>query len=443
MLRAAPACVVLLLAWSAAHAASPALTVYSRDLAFVREGRTLALKGGSDTLQLAGVPDRIDFASARLIPSGSARATRLAYRLDAASGNELIDRARGARVRVTLRGDRALEGTLVAADDAWLTVRSDDGSVTTASRAAVEDVRIAGPSGELRLGPTLEAVIEGGKPGSLEAELDYLTGGFSWSAEHTVVRSGETEATWSTTVVIENTSGREYRDARVRLVAGEPRREGVPPPVPMARGLQMSAAEEKVDLTEQAFSEYHLYTLDRPATLRDRERQSLTMLAPRAIHVTPRYLVRGGVSGVAAQLEIENRSAAGLGVPLPSGRVRFYERDAVGELHWTGESRIAHTAEDEKLTLDVGTVFDLAMERREVFNRRISDREREMEIEVKLRNRKKTNVTIVVEEPVAGDHEIVKKSHEYTHKDANTLRFEIPVAAGKEAVLDYVVRVRY
>ena len=66
-----------------------------------------------------------------------------------------------------------------------------------------------------------------------------------------------------------------------------------------------------------------------------------------------------------------------------------------------------------------------------------------MEIEVKLRNRKKTNVTIVVEEPVAGDHEIVKKSHEYTHKDANTLRFEIPVAAGKEAVLDYVVRVRY
>ena len=127
MLRAAPACVVLLLAWSAAHAASPALTVYSRDLAFVREARTLALKGGSDTLQLAGVPDRIDFASARLIPSGSARATRLAYRLDAASGNELIDRARGARVRVTLRGDRALEGTLVAADDAWLTVNKNRG----------------------------------------------------------------------------------------------------------------------------------------------------------------------------------------------------------------------------------------------------------------------------------------------------------------------------
>jgi hypothetical protein len=147
--------------------------------------------------------------------------------------------------------------------------------------------------------------------------------------------------------------------------------------------------------------------------------------------------------GVAAQVEVKNTKAAGLGVPLPAGRVRFYEKDSDGDLHFTGESRIKHTPEGEKLTMDVGTVFDLVAERREVYNRRISDHEREYEIEVKLRNRKKNDVRIVVEEPVAGDNEVIKKSHDDTRKDSNTLQFTVPVKAGQEEVLTYTVRVRY
>ena len=166
------------------------------------------------------------------------------------------------------------------------------------------------------------------------------------------------------------------------------------------------------------------------------------MLEGRAVQISPRYLARPG-AGVAAQLEVKNTRAAGLGVPLPGGRVRFYERDASGDLHFTGETTIRHTPEGETLTLEVGSAFDLVAERREVYNKRISDHEREYQIEVKLRNRKTTAVTIVVEEPVAGDHDVIQKSHEPTRKDANTLQFRVPVAAGKEAILSYTVRVRY
>ena len=166
------------------------------------------------------------------------------------------------------------------------------------------------------------------------------------------------------------------------------------------------------------------------------------MLDPRAVSFTPRYLYRGGDRrGVRAQLEAENTSAIGLGVPLPAGRVRVYEPDPAGDLQFIGESQIQHTAEGEKLILEVGTAFDLAAERREVSNKRISDREREYAVEIKLRNRKKTSVSIVVE--VAGDVDVIQKSHPFTRKDANTLQFTIPVAPGKEVVLSYTVRVRY
>src|SRR5439155_10804955 len=231
---------------------------------------------------------------------GGARVTRLAYRYDVASGDGLIDHARGHRVRIASRGDRATEGMLVAADGNWLVVRADDGSVSTLARAAVEEVRLANPPPDMSLRPSLEAVLEGGRKGSVDAELSYLTGGLSWSAEHALVRTGENTATWSAAVTVENSTGRDYRDATLKLVAGELRRDVASPmPRRMEAMMGVAAAEKSADLSESGFAEYHLYTLDRPATLRDRESQSLTMLEPRTVKVTPRYLYRGGAGGVA------------------------------------------------------------------------------------------------------------------------------------------------
>jgi hypothetical protein len=437
----APA-LALALAVARVALAGPAVTVYNHDLGFVRETRSLEVKGARDTVRLEDIPERLDFSSVRLTPAAPARVVGLAYRYDVATGDALIERARGQRVRVHARENRVIEGTLVSADGSWLVVRGDDGAVSALGRQAVDEVRLANPPKELSLRPVLEAVVEGAAPGRVAAELSFLTGGLSWSAEHTLVRVGETSVTWSASVTVDNQSGREYRDGALKLVAGEPRRAATPP-MPMARGtvLEMSAA--KSDLSEQTFSEYHLYTLDHTATLRDRESRALTMLEPRRVKVTSRYLYRGGAPGVALQVVIENTAAAGLGVPLPAGRVRFYETDPAGALQFTGETNVGHIAAGETLSLDMGTAFDLAVDRRLVADRRISDREREQQVEIKLRNRKRNGVTIVVEEPIGGEVEVTQQSQPVTRKDANTLQFTVPVAAGQEVVLTYTVRIRY
>jgi hypothetical protein len=430
----------------AAHA-TPAVTLYTRDLGFVRETRTLDRSSARDTVRLEDVPQALDFGSVRLaLADATAKVTRLAYRWDVASGDGLVEKAVGRRVSVTSRGERVTEGTLVAADGAWLVVRGTDGALQSVARGAVETLRLPDPPSGLVLRPAIEAVLEGGRRGRVEAELSYLTGGMSWSAEHVVVRKGEGAATWSTTVLIQNATGRSFEDATVKLVAGEPRRAGGP--VPLPRGGMVMEMAAKADaapvMVETPFAEYHLYALAGPATIRHGEQQSLVMHEPRDAKVTPRYLFRAGdPRGVAVQLEIVNERASGLGVPVPSGRVRFYEADPSGALQFTGETQVAHVAEGEKMTLDVGTAFDLVAERRELVNRRIADREREVGVEVKLRNRKSTAVTIVLEEPVGGNAEILKSSHPFERKDANTLRAEIPVPAGKEVVVGYTARVRY
>jgi hypothetical protein len=436
----------LLAVASIAHA-GPSLTVYSRDLGFVREVRTLEGRSGRDTLRLEGVSNRLDFSSVRLVPAAG-RVTRLAFRWDTASGDGLVERAVGERVRVVSRGDRIAEGLLVSADGSWLVLRGDDGAVSALARAAVEEVRLARPPASMSLRPAIEAVLEGAR-GPTSADLSYLTGGLSWSCEHLLVRTGETTARWSARVLVENTTGRSYEDARLKLVAGEPSRTGgrTPSPEPvMMRALAASAEGEggMAKMSEATFADYHLYTLAGSATLRDRESQSLVMIEPRAVTVAPRYLYRGGESrGVQVQLEMVNSAKEGAGVPLPAGRVRCFQADADQDLQFIGETAIGHEAVDEKVTLDLGWAFDLAAERKLTSDRRLSDREREYAVEIRVRNRKSVAARILVEEPAGGDVQVVAQSQPSTRKDANTLQWVLDVPAGKEVVLTYTARQRW
>jgi hypothetical protein len=421
----------------------PVVTVYSQDLGFVHEWRTLTLGAAHDTVRIADIPERIDVASVRLKP-GAGRVGRLAYRYDVATGDGLLDRARGSRVRVTLRGDRAVEGTLLSSDGSWTVVREADGSLRSLSRTAIEDARFTDAPKRLFTRPMLEAVIDGGRKGDVTAELSYLTGGLSWSAEHTLVRTAETSGSWESAVTVDNQTGKDFPGVVLKLIAGEPQR-ALPPPMPITRMSVMNeGAVGKAQLGEEAFADYHLYTLDRPATLRDRETQTLTLLETRTVQFTPRYLFRGSEGrGVRTQIELRNEKQKGLGEPLPAGRVRMFSPDAAGDLQFTGETSIGHTADGEKLTLDVGQAFDLVAERRETANRRISDHERETSVEIKLRNRKKVPVTIVCEETTIGDTEITAQSQPFVRKDANTIQFTVPIAASKEAIVTYTAHLRY
>src|SRR5499427_2509957 len=433
---------------SAGAFAGPSLTLYTSDLGLVKESRAVDFRGGRDTLRLENVSNRLDASALRLVPS-SGKLARLAYRFDVATGDGLLERAVGSRVRVVSKNERVTEGTLLSADGQWLVVRGDDGALSTLWREAMQEVRLAKPDAGLSLRPAIEAVVDGAKRGGGTAELQYLTGGLSWSAEHTLVRTGETSAQWSAVVRVENTTGREYRDASVKLIAGDVSRVGSPQPRPydeMTRAMKTSAlmAADGGAPAEQAFSDFHLYTLPGQVTLRDRESQTLVLLEPKTVAVKPLYVYRGGnASGVQWKLEMVNSAKDGTGAPLPAGRVRCYAPDADKDLQLTGETTVKHTAVDEKVTLEMGYAFDLAAERKQLSEHRVSDREREYSVEIKLRNRKTVDATIQVEEPANGETDVLKSSLPVTRDEANLLKWTVPVAAGKEVVLTYTARQRW
>jgi len=209
--------------------------------------------------------------------------------------------------------------------------------------------------------------------------------------------------------------------------------------------MRADAAMEKggAGFEEEAFFEYHLYTLPRATTIQDRETKQIALFPPARTPAVKLYEYKpwNDEKKVRTVLQFENREERGLGMPLPKGKVRTYKRDSSGGQQFIGEDWIDHTPKDEKVRLFLGNAFDIVAERTVKDQNRISDRVWEQTIEVKFRNHKKEKVTIVAQDRFWGDWQIVATTTPSTKKDANTAEWSVDVVPDSETVLTYTVRV--
>ena len=97
-----------------------------------------------------------------------------------------------------------------------------------------------------------------------------------------------------------------------------------------------------------------------------------------------------GNKKVDTYLSFKNAQDNGMGIPMPSGRVRVSKVDSAdGSLEFIGEDRIDHTPKNETVLLKLGSAFDVVGERRQVdFKIDTSRNTMTEEIEVKIRNHK-------------------------------------------------------
>ena len=319
------------------------------------------------------------------------------------------------------------------------------------------------------LKPTIEWQLQADKAGKLDAELAYITGGMSWEADYNIVAPEKSDLLdvvgW---VTIDNQSGKTFENAKIKLMAGDVSK------IQQAEGFALARNEELATsaamppaVTEKAFEDYHLYTLARPATLRDRETKQVEFIRASGVKSERVYVYDGlkidwnqwrGVqmenlrnnqdlgtemeTKVAVMREFKNSEANHLGMPLPRGRVRFYKQDDDKQLEFTGENLIDHTPKDETLRVFTGNAFDLVGERRRT-NVKVDSSNHWLDesIEIKLRNHKKEPVEIRVVEHLFRwtNWEITEKSDPFTKTNAQTIEFRVPVKADEEKTIHYTV----
>lgn len=319
--------------------------------------------------------------------------------------------------------------------------------------------------------PTLTWTLESDTEGPVDAEIGYVTGGMSWDSSYNLVAPKKGDKVelvgW---VTMDNQSGKSFENAHIKLMAGN-----VSKLQPEGGGLgqldefQVSAGGGGFApaVTEKSFDEYHLYNVERATTLRDRETKQVEFVRADGVTSTRFYVYDGAKlnmnqyrgwsadrlmqqrefgtqsnNRVWVMREFENTKDNGLGIPLPAGKTRFYERDDDGQLEFTGENAIAHTPQGETVRVYTGDAFDLVGERKCVsFNINTSERWVDELFEIAVRNRKQEPAEIrVVEHLYRGANwEIRSANLEYATTDVQTVEFRVPLQPDEEKKVTYLV----
>ncbi|GAB4218240.1 MAG: DUF4139 domain-containing protein [Rhodoferax sp.] len=440
------------------------VTVYNDDLALVKDRRRVTLGAGANTLAFRDVSARIRPESALLRSLGQPGLLSVweqNFDFDLLTPQKLLEKYVGQRVSVlrthpTTGQESAEPATVLAANSGVVLQMGSRIETGIPGRLAFDHV-----PANLRDRPTLVMQLENRGAPEQDLELSYLTAGLSWRADYVLnLDAAERALDLAGWVTLTNASGASYRQARLQLVAGDvnrvaPERDRMVPMAPQA------VAMARAPMAQEALLEYHLYTLARPTTLAENQTKQVALLSAAAVPVRKQLLLRGapyyyqssvGVLGQALKvgvfLEFDNRSASGLGQPLPKGVMRVYKKDSAGHAQFVGEDRIDHTPADATVRLKLGDAFDVTADKRQTDYKKLPTPSRhnaaaESAYEIVVKNAKDEAVTVTVQEPIPGDWQMLSESLPHSKPASNLAQWQLTIPARASQTLSYRVSVQY
>jgi hypothetical protein len=468
----------------AQQGSQPSLTIYNQDFAVVRQDVPLDLKSGTNQVNFNEITMHLEPDSVILRdPSGKHTINILEqnYRADPVNQMSLLSLYEGRTIDFETGDHSVVKGKVIRSGY----VRADTFNMNGYNQGyPAQEEPIIEIGGQLRFGlpgtpifpdltsesilkPRLEWLISTDKAGKFPAEFSYVTGGMSWQADYNIVAPEKGDIVdivgW---ITMDNRTGRTFENARIKLMAGDVNkiRQGVLD-YGAATSVALRAAPAAPAVTEKAFDEYHLYTLEHSTTLRDRETKQVEFIHAAGVATKQVYIYDGaridpnryngwnwenirndhsyGTESnpkIWVMREFVNSDANHLGMPLPKGRVRFYRRNDDGQVEFTGENLIDHTPHNETVRIYTGNSFDLTGERRRTnYTVETSKSAATETFEIRVRNHKKEPVDVrVVEHLYRGKNwDVTAKSDDFTKKDSQTIEFPVTIAPDGEKVITY------
>ncbi len=436
------------------------LTVYNTNRALITEEREIDFKEkGKFFLNFMDVPSTImsETLSFKVKEGKDLNVLEQNYEYDLLSPQKLLDKYLGKEVILVqnvMENNttvlRKIKAKLLSTNNG--TVWEEEGKIL--SNPIYSYLEYPTIPENLYARPTLVLYLEGDR-GKRKVEASYLATGLNWICDYVLNLNEKGDLGvligW---ITLKNNSGRTYRDANLKLIAGD---------VKTVERKDVDALYEEVQymkskapsFEEKPFFEYHLYTLQRKTTIKDNQQKQIELLEGKNIPIEREYVLRGEkwyytqryieeqIQKVDVFLKFKNEEKSNLGISLPKGTVRVYQKDTDGSNQFIGEDLIDHTPKDEVIKLSVGRAFDIVSERKQRDFKTISSCVYEMEYEIVIRNHKEEDIVVKVVEPIGGDWTMVSNSHPFEKDQAFQVIFNVKVPKNGESKVIYKIRTKY
>ncbi len=449
------------------------LTIYNQGFGLIKEVRNLKLKQGRQEIAIEDVASMIDPTSVSfhsLTNKDAFSVLEQNYQYDLISPLAILNKSVGQKIRFvrTLGNQKdVLTGTLLSSPTAivanpgggnqntynGMVIRTDDNRIVLDPTGEVEVTSV--PNGLISR-PTLMWDINAQNAGDNNVELSYISQGLAWNADYVVTLNGLGKGDMQGWVTLHNTSGATWNNAKLKLLAGDVHTAA--PRMDTMRAMSKGPGGfGGGGFAEESLFEYHLYTLERPANVRNNETKQLSLLQGQDIPIHKKLIVDSmanayypgegevGTGDIKPQVRLEfvNNKESGLGMALPAGKIRVYQRDKSGSVQLLGEDQITHTPRNEKVSLVVGKSFDVVSTRKRMNFTRLSERSVRETFEIEVRNRKETDETVFVLERHWGEWKVTAKNFEFTKLDSNTMQFELALKPNEVKKIQYTVDTKW
>ncbi len=444
-----------------------ALTIYNQGSALVRDRRQFDLSTGMNAIAFDDVAASIDPTSVlfkALDHVSQVSVLEQNYQYDLVGASALLRKYLGQTITVVTQDGLAHKGKLLSASDA-LILQDPSGRVDVITSSSIQQYSFPELPQGLISRPTLAWQLLSDRSGPQDFELTYLTGGVGWQSDYVILLNQDESAIdldgWVTLI---NNSGATFRDAILKLVAGDLQRlqdQGLSAPQ-AAMTAERAATDQTID--QRSFFEYHLYQVPRPVTIANNETKQIQFVSVQGVSADKFFVYDGtqcranpwyctyagypqtdpsyGVSSNPKVMVMVEFDTEQIKADLPKGRVRLYKQDIDGAPLLIGEDSIDHTPQGEHVRLYIGDAFDIVGERIQTDFTRPSENSLEELFQITLRNHKDEAAEVRVVEHLFrwSDWRILRSTDDFTKLDSSNIEFRVQVPANGERVLTYTVR---
>jgi len=422
------------------------ITIYNTNLGLVYQTKNMTMEKGLNDISIEGISTRVDPTSVLLsFPQKKDKIQILEqnYLYDLVNSQKIFQKYIGEKIIYHLIDGSGYSGEILSIDGTNIILKKSDGGIRITSIKQISDYNFPELPEGLILKPTLQWQINSDFKGNTETQLSYLTSGMSWHAEYVLVLDkNEKDFYLSSWISLDNKSGATYKNAKVKLVAGDIHRKNRP-----RNGIEYAPAFAKQTMAdagnfqERGIMDYHLYELNRPVTLKNREIKQVSLFDETSCKGDKKYIFSNrSYSEVEKSLEVQfsfpNTQNNNLEIPLPKGVVRVFKKDIDETLQLVGEDNINHIAKKDTVKLTLGNAFDVKGKRTIVHVQKFK-RSEEITVKITLTNRKTEKAPVVVKEIHRDDWYIQNASEKYYKMSSSLLEFRVELGPDEVKTIEY------
>ena len=339
------------------------LTIYKDSFAVIKEPIVWSLKSGKNITSFTNLSKNMLFDSPVLSLQGVDVISQTLNKNFTSSDNFLKKSIGSVIEIVTINGSRT-EGLLIDINGSSISIKTGKGLVVF-QRSQLLSFTLRSGNVQDKFTPELIWELNSEEEKSINAELSYISSGFSWKPIYTLTINGDdSSATLSMNAEIANNSNVSLFATKLSVVEGN---------VPLNSSsvnpsYQMIESRSSME-NRNLLGDFYIFDIGSELNLNSMQTIQLPMMEKRKITYDKKYVFQNserdqGDEPLSIEVSFENSASNNLELPLPSGVLYLYEKDNNSSMRFIGRNSLSQIYKGGVATLDGGKAFDIIGKRR-------------------------------------------------------------------------------